>query len=341
MTVQQQDFSVWFEGHILAIETSCDETSAAVVTGRTIESNIVSSQAELHRRLGGIVPEVAARAHIESIVPVVQEALDRSNRVWGDVDAIAVTNRPGLFGALSVGATFAEGLARARSLPILGIHHLEGHLLSPVEEHELDFPHLSLIASGGHTEIVLVRALGDYSVVSETIDDAAGEALDKCARLLGMGYPGGRAMEKLALSGDESKYAIPIALPKDPTRFSFSGVKTAALRLVESQGPNLDVASAAASIQEAIMQALATKTIALAEQHSVPQITVVGGVAANRRLSEILSYEADRLGIRFAAPSPVLCTDNAGMIGLAASWRFAAGERAAEPIVAFPQSPLP
>lgn len=315
---------------ILAIESSCDETSAAIVEGRRVFANIVSSQVDLHRQWGGVVPEAAARAHVEAIVPVVAEAFTRSGRSPEDVGAVAVTNRPGLVGALAVGVAAAKAWAFALDVPILGVHHLEGHLLSPLAELggtpiDLNFPHLCLIVSGGHTEIVEVLAPGDYRLLSETIDDAAGEAFDKSARLLGLGYPGGRAIELAAEGGRSDRYRLPRALADDPFRFSFSGLKTAVLRLVETEGDHLSIPDAAASIQAAIVDVLVEKSIRLVEETKLTGLTLVGGVAANAALRETLASRCERSGIAFSTPPIELCTDNAAMIGIAASLRWASG----------------
>jgi N6-L-threonylcarbamoyladenine synthase len=320
------------EGPVLGIETSCDETSAAVVLGRRVRSNVVSSQARLHEKWGGVVPEAAARAHVEAILPVIEEALDGAGVRSDDVAGIAVTNRPGLIGALSVGLTAAKALAFALDRPLVGVHHLEGHLLSVLAETddfraEIVFPHLALIVSGGHTEIVLVREPGMYELVGQTIDDAAGEAFDKSARLLGLGYPGGRAIQESARGGDPKRYPLPRALPDDPFNFSFSGLKTAVLRLVEREGDGLSVSDAAASVQEAIVGVLAAKFLGAAEETGACCLTLVGGVAANAALRERLADGCYRRGLTFVTPPLDLCTDNAAMIALAGSRRLAAGER--------------
>ncbi|MFN8218962.1 MAG: tRNA (adenosine(37)-N6)-threonylcarbamoyltransferase complex transferase subunit TsaD [Fimbriimonadales bacterium] len=327
---------------ILALETSCDETSAAVVRGTTILSNVVSSQAALHAKWGGVVPEAAARAHVEAILPVISEALTGASRSLAEVDAIAVTNRPGLVGALSVGVTAAKALAFSLDKPLLGIHHLEGHLMSPLAtDPSLPFPHLCLIVSGGHTELVRVDGWGQTTILGQTIDDAAGEAFDKSARLLGLGYPGGFAIQEAAKTGDPARYKLPKGLSGDTLNFSFSGLKTAVLRLVEKEAENLSIPDAAASVQEAIASVLAERAVRAAEAFGAEVLTLAGGVAANARLRELLNRESNQAGIRLVTPPVDLCTDNAAMIGLAAAVRFGRGERDDLSLEALPNAPLP
>lgn len=331
----------FFAEPILALESSCDETSAAVVQGRQVRSNIVASQAQLHRQWGGVVPEAAARAHIEAIIPVIDRALDDADVGLADIQGIAVTNRPGLVGALSVGLTAAKGLAFARGLPFLGIHHLEGHILSPLARFDVPFPHTCLVVSGGHTELVRVVAPVHYEIVGQTLDDAAGEAFDKGARLLGLGYPGGHAIQEAARGGDPHRYPLPQGLSGDTANFSFSGLKTAMLRLVETEGDAIDVSDAAACLQEAIVGVLAARAVATAIREQSPALTLVGGVAANLALRARLSKLCDQEDIEFFTPDPDLCTDNAAMIGIAASLRFARGERDAFDLDAVANAPLP
>lgn len=320
--------SPFAEGPLLAIETSCDETSAAVVDGLSVRSNVVASQVDLHRKWGGVVPEAAARAHVEAIIPVMDEALDVAGVSLGQIRAVAVTNRPGLVGALSVGVAAAKGIAFARQIPLIGVHHLEGHILSPLADaDDLTFPHVCLLVSGGHTEVIEVVAPGDYRIMGATRDDAAGEAFDKGARLLGLGYPGGKAVQDAAETGRPGRYRLPRALKgEDTLDVSFSGLKTAVLRLVESEGDRIDVPDAAAELQAAIVDVLVDRGVRAVESAGVDALTLVGGVAANRPLRERLANEADRRGWRFFTPSLSMCTDNAAMIGIAGSLRLGAGE---------------
>lgn len=318
----------YFPRLVLGIETSCDETSVAVLRGREVLSNVVSSQAQLHKRWGGIVPEAAARKHTEAFLPVLEQALDEAGVTVQDIGGVGVTNRPGLIGALSVGVSAAKAIAFAKDLPFVGVHHLEGHVLSPLMEQEVPFPHVCLLVSGGHTELFLVREPGVYDYLGGTLDDAAGEAFDKSARALGLGYPGGPAIQRAAEGGDATRYPLPRGL-EDPTmNFSFSGLKTAVLRLVESEGDRLDVASAAASFQAVVADVLVERALYACSVTGARHLTVVGGVAANKALRERLAARASEEGTSYSVPSLRLCTDNGAMIAHVASWRLTLGERA-------------
>jgi len=300
---------------ILGLETSCDETAAALVTeAGEIRANVVSSQAELHARYGGVVPEVASRRHLELVAPVVREALGEAGATLEDVDTVAVTQGPGLVGALLVGVSVAKALAWARGLPLAPVDHLHGHVASLfLEPDPVEPPFLCLLASGGHTLLLDVQDHAGYTVLGTSIDDAAGEAFDKGARLLGLGYPGGREIDRLATEGDPEAFSFPVAR-LDGLDFSFSGVKTALLYVVRDLGDDAEARKAdlAASYQRAIVRALVERTRAAAEQAGHEQIAVVGGVAANSELRESL------LGASFAPLQ--LCTDNAAMIASAARY---------------------
>jgi tRNA N6-adenosine threonylcarbamoyltransferase len=319
---------------ILGIETSCDETAAAVVEdGRVLLSNVVASQAELHARYGGVFPEVASREHVLKIVPVLQSALEEANVTWSDLVAVGVTNGPGLAGSLLVGVNAAKGLAFGNNLPLLGINHLEGHIYANWLEATLlqgpapekIFPLIALIVSGGHSEIVLMRGHGQYELLGHTIDDAAGEAFDKVARLLGLGYPGGPAIQKAAEQGDPHAFQLPRAWLGTTYDFSFSGLKTATLHLVQKfDGQPLPVADIAASFQNAIADVLVSKTIDAAREFGARQILLAGGVAANKQLRQEMQARADAPVL---IPPAQLCVDNGAMIAAAAWWHYRAGER--------------
>ncbi len=308
---------------ILGIETSCDETAAAVVEdGVSILSNQIASQVEIHARYGGIVPEVASRQHILAIIPIIEQAMAEAKATWSDLDGIAVTIGPGLAGSLLVGANVAKAIALAHGLPIIGVNHLEGHIYANwLTDRSIDFPSVCLIVSGGHSDLVLMRGHGDYVVLGRTRDDAAGEAFDKAARILKLGYPGGPAIEQAARAGTTS-IQLPRAWLKGTSDFSFSGIKTALLRLVEA-GKVSSQADAAASFQEAVTDVLVTKTVAIAKEHRVKQILLAGGVASNELLRQRLVKNSP---LPVLIPPPVLCTDNAAMIAACGYYRFRAGK---------------
>lgn len=305
---------------ILAFETSCDETAVAVVRGREMLSNVLSSQVGLHARFGGVVPEVAARAHVEAIRSLTHRALTDAGVHPDDLDAVAATEGPGLVGALLVGHSFAKATAWARQLPFVGVDHMEGHLFAPVFEHpDYEPPAIVLLVSGGHSQLVHVRAWGDYVILGETIDDAAGEAFDKLARVMGLGFPGGPAIDAESEGGDPAAVSFPRALADRRHHFSFSGLKTSVITFIEKNKSSLPPrADVAASVQEAIVDVLVQKTLNAVEDTGVMRVAAGGGVVANRRLRERLTEACDERGIALHLPSPGLATDNGAMIGAAA-----------------------
>ncbi|MBE0415699.1 MAG: tRNA (adenosine(37)-N6)-threonylcarbamoyltransferase complex transferase subunit TsaD [Dehalococcoidia bacterium] len=310
---------------LLGIETSCDETAASVVQdGRDILSNLIASQVDIHSRYGGIVPEVASRQHLLTAIPIIQEAMTQAQAHWSDLDAIAVTIGPGLAGSLLVGVNIAKAIALAQGLPLLGINHLEGHIYANwLEGRAPDFPLICLIVSGGHSDLLLMKGHGDYQPLGRTRDDAAGEAFDKVARILGLGFPGGPAIEQAALGGNSSLHRLPRPWLKGSDDFSFSGLKTAVLRLVADLSEKSEKADIAASFQEAVVDVLVTKTVAAARRLGARQIILGGGVASNRPLRQMM---AERSPIPVLIPSPILCTDNAAMIASCGYFHLKAGE---------------
>lgn len=316
--------------NILGIETSCDETAAAVVqNGRHILSNIVNSQIDIHRRFGGVVPEVASRKHVENIGLVVQKAMAESGLAYADLDAVAVTNRPGLIGALLVGLSFAKAFAYGINKPLITINHLNGHIYANLLEHpHLEFPAICLVVSGGHTSLLLMQSEMDYQLIGATLDDAAGEAFDKVARFLGLGYPGGPAIQKAAESGQAGRYTLPRVFLKRPElEFSFSGLKTAVMnewRKAQQRG-EANVEDMAAEFQTALIEILVGKTIQATEQYQARSIIMAGGVAANGPLRELMTKRGQEIGRPVHYPSLSLCTDNAVMIAAAAYPEFVQG----------------
>lgn len=318
--------------YILAIESSCDETSAAVVlNGREILSNVIASQISTHEQYGGVVPEVASRMHIEAISGVVEEALLKANITLENIDAIGVTYGPGLVGALLVGLQFAKGLAFASKKPLVGVNHIEGHICANYIQHkDLKPPFISLVVSGGHTFIVHVKDYGIYEVIGQTRDDAAGEAYDKVARALGLGYPGGPKIDKLAKEGNPKAITFPKAnFHEETLDFSFSGVKSAVLNYLNKcnmQNIEINKADVAASFQQAVVDVLKDNVLLTCKKKNTDTIAIAGGVASNSTLRETLINEAGKKGIKVLFPTPILCTDNAAMIGSAAYFNFINGK---------------
>ena len=328
--------------NVLGIETSCDETAVAVVAdGRRVLSNVVASQMAEHARYGGVVPEIASRRHVEQINVVLERALAEADLGFGDVDAVAVTNRPGLLGALLVGVTAAKALALALDVPLVGIHHIEAHLYANFLTHpEAAFPAAALVVSGGHTDLFHLKDHGDYVLLGRTRDDAAGEAFDKCARLMGLSYPGGPAIEEAARTGDPKAVALPRAwLEGTPFDFSFSGLKTAVRRRVQNENPPT-VPDLAAAFQEAVVDVLVGKTLQAAKAIGAPRVFLAGGVAANGRLRERMQAACDQAGLPLFFPPPALCTDNGAMIAATGYFHLQAGRVDDLSLDTLPSEPL-
>lgn len=319
--------------YILAIESSCDETAAAVVkNGREVLSNVISSQIELHKLYGGVVPEIASRKHIEKINPVIREALTEADMKLEDMDAIGVTYGPGLVGALLVGVAAAKAISYAKHIPLIGVHHIEGHISANyIENKDLEPPFLGMVVSGGHTHLVMVKDYGKYEILGKTRDDAAGEAFDKVARAIGLGYPGGPKIDRLAKEGNPKAITFPRAHVADaPLDFSFSGLKSSVLNYINScemKHQEICRADVAASFQDAVVDAIVSHTIEAAKMYRMDKVALAGGVASNSALRRAMKERCEAAELKFYYPSPILCTDNAAMIGCAAYYEYLAGTR--------------
>lgn len=338
------EFNLKTDTYILGIETSCDETAVAIVkNGREIISNVVASQIESHKRFGGVVPEIASRHHVEQITIVLEEAFNQAKLTWNDITAIAVTEGPGLVGALLIGVNAAKALAFAKNKPLVAVHHIAGHIYANRLEQEFEFPLLSLIVSGGHTELVLMTDHGTYEVIGETLDDAAGEAFDKVARMLELPYPGGPEIDKLAAKG-ETNIDFPRAwLEEGSYHFSFSGLKSAVINKIhnaEQRGEELKAEDIAASFQASVIDVLVEKTYRAAKAHHVKQLIVAGGVAANRGLRIALEEKFKDSDIPLLIPPLHLCTDNAAMIAAAGAIAYEQGRRSDLTLNGRPSLPL-
>lgn len=315
----------------LAIESSCDETACAILKdGREVLSNVISTQIELHKKFGGVVPEVASRKHIENIPMVVQQALDEANVTFDDIDHIAVTHGPGLVGAVLVGLSYAKALAYTLGIPLVGVNHIEGHVSANyIEDKNLKPPFITLIVSGGHTHLVEVKDYGKYEILGKTKDDASGEAFDKIARAMNLGYPGGPIIDKLAKKGNKKAIDFPRACMDEGYDFSFSGLKSAVLNYLNAKkmkNEEIIVEDVAASFQEAVVEVLATKAIKATKEKGYNTVALAGGVAANSALREKLTLMAKKQNIQVKYPSIILCTDNAAMIGCAGYYNFINGK---------------
>ena len=327
---------------ILGIETSCDETAASVVkNGREVLSNIISSQIELHTLYGGVVPEIASRKHVEKINQVIEEALQVANVGLSDIDAIAVTYGPGLVGALLVGVSAAKSIAFATGIPLIGVHHIEGHICANyIEKKDLEPPFMSLVVSGGHSHLILVEGYGKYSIIGRTRDDAAGEAFDKVARAVGLGYPGGPKIDKEAKKGNPNAINFPRAKVADSVYdFSFSGVKSAVLNYINGckmKNIDINVADVAASFQKAVTDVLVAHTLQAAKDYKMKKVVLAGGVASNTALREAMTTACAKEKIEFGYPAAVYCTDNAAMIAVAGYYEYLEGNFAGYDLNAVP-----
>ena len=331
---------------ILAIESSCDETAAAVVrNGREVLSNIISSQIALHTVYGGVVPEIASRKHVEKINGCIRAALSEAGVTLDDIDVIAVTYGPGLVGALLVGVSEAKAISFATGKPLIGVHHIEGHISANfIENKELEPPFVCLVVSGGHSHLVVVKDYGEYEIIGQTRDDAAGEAFDKVARAIGLGYPGGPKIDKAAREGNPDAFSFPQAkIPDAEYDFSFSGLKSSVLNLINQskmQGQELNTNDVAASFQKAVIEVLTEHTIKACKEYGYDKLAIAGGVASNSALRDLCEKRCKEENIGFYRPSPILCTDNAAMIGAAAYYEYKKGVRFGLDLNAVPNLPL-
>jgi N6-L-threonylcarbamoyladenine synthase len=330
---------------LLCLETSCDETAAAVVRGgREILSNVVASQVDVHARYGGVVPELASRRHLEAISVVVEEALEKAGVGLGNLEGIVATRGPGLIGALLVGLSTARAMAFALGIPLIGVHHMEGHILAPLLEREIVFPYLALAVSGGHTQLYRVDGIGRYRTLGRTLDDAAGEAFDKVAKLLGLSYPGGVLIDGLAAHGDPDAIDFPRPLLHHQSLdFSFSGIKTAVLNYVKKQGEPIEgkhLEDLAASFQAAVVEVLCAKTRRAAVENGLERVVVAGGVACNRGLRQAMEALSRECGLEVVFPSPPLCGDNAAMLGVAGNYYLQRGVKTSLDVDAVASWPL-
>ncbi len=331
---------------ILAIESSCDETAASVVkNGREVLSNIINSQIAIHTNYGGVVPEIASRKHIENINPVVSMALKEAGVTLNDITAIGVTYGPGLVGALLVGVAMAKAIAFATKKPLVGVHHIEGHISANyIENPDLKPPFAALVVSGGHTHLVMVEEYGKYDIIGRTRDDAAGEAFDKVARAVGLGYPGGPKIDKASKEGNPQAIVFPRArVEKSPYDFSFSGLKSAVLNYINHSkmtGEKIFVPDLAASFQQAVVEVLVSHTIEAAKSLNYDKVAIAGGVAANSALRAFMKESCEKEGLKLYYPSPIFCTDNAAMIGVAGYYEFRKGVRSGWDLNAAPSLKL-
>lgn len=330
---------------VLGIETSCDETSTAlVIDGKQELANLVISQMDIHGEFGGVVPELACRRHVDVINPLLDKLFEKTGKLWQDIDAVAVTHGPGLVGALLIGVAAAKVIAHSLNIPLIGVNHLEGHIYANyLQEGALHTPSIVLLVSGGHTSLILIKGHGDYQIIGETRDDAAGEAFDKTARMLALGYPGGPVIDKLAKQGDPRKIEFPRAMMerKDNFDFSFSGLKTSVVYYLKSEeGQSAEKADVAAGFQEAVVDVLTTKAIRAAQKYNAKHVMLAGGVGRNSRLRALLKQKCDAKGINAHLPAPQYCTDNAAMIASAGYFLYKRGKTSDMTLDALPNLPL-